>query len=431
MHFFLKVFIFLVFIQIMGFVIWWRRLNQRPRFRPALIGLFLAGNLPWPFFYFAFTRPDPPSTWITSFILRLFTTWQVGLLLWLYFAAIIALIVIVFYRIPRTAVRAFRQKEIPSMFADDEKEITDRQKDVPAAFGGNEKKDERKPLGVNRREFLVRTTCKAVWGTTVACAAYGFVRSEFEPRVVTHNLPLAGLPDALDGLTIAHLSDLHVGVWTSPNDMPQMMALTRDLRPDMVVITGDIIDHNPSFSQALLRHLHYLDRVPLGVYAVIGNHDIYTGAQQVSEALRSGKIVVLRDTHCSLENQGLPLALIGVDDPGRRWFGSGGHLNLDRAMKNLSYDLFPILLVHRPTGFDAARTREIPVTLCGHTHGGQFALPGGPNLADIAYKYTHGLYKRGDSLLHVSAGTGAVGLPFRIGVPAEIALLRLSTIKNC
>jgi predicted MPP superfamily phosphohydrolase len=63
--------------------------------------------------------------------------------------------------------------------------------------------------------------------------------------------------------------------------------------------------------------------------------------------------------------------------------------------------------------------------LCGHTHGGQFGVPGGPNLADLAYKFTHGLYEENRSFLYVSAGTGSVGLPFRVGVPAEIAFLRL------
>ena len=86
---------------------------------------------------------------------------------------------------------------------------------------------------------------------------------------------------------------------------------------------------------------------------------------------------------------------------------------------------FPILLAHRPTVFDHARVADIPLTLCGHTHGGQFALPGGPNLADIAYEYTHGVYRRSGGLVHVSAGLGAVGLPFRLGVDAEVALLTL------
>ncbi|HHC24229.1 MAG TPA: metallophosphoesterase [Desulfobacterales bacterium] len=408
MHFFLKIFIILILVQIFGFLIWWRRLRQKPRLRSLLIGLFIAGNLPWPVFYFAFTRPEPPSVWITSFVLRLFTTWQAGLVLWFCLAAIIALIVLAFYRIPRKVTRVFREKEKSAMSNPPEKES----------------------VRVSRREFLVKTTAKAVWGTTLGCAAYGFVRSEFDPLVVSYNISPAALPGTLDGLTIAHLSDLHVGLWTPPDEVPRVMGLTRELKPDMVVITGDIIDHNPSFSRTLLRYLHYLDDVPLGVYAVIGNHDIYTGVDRITRALQTGGVIMLRDAHHSFRNQGLPLALVGVDDLGRRWFGSGGNIHLEQAMSELSSDLFPILLVHRPTGFEQARRRQIPLTLCGHTHGGQFALPGGPNLADIAYKYTHGLYKREESFLHVSAGTGAVGLPFRIGVPAEISLLRLRKLAG-
>ena len=166
------------------------------------------------------------------------------------------------------------------------------------------------------------------------------------------------------------------------------------------------------------------------MFTVIGNHDIYTGADQVTAALESHGASVLRNRHHVFTGQGLPLALAGVDDPGRQWTGSGGILPVDKAIKGLSPEVMPILLVHRPTGFDQARAHGIPLTLCGHTHGGQFAAPHGPNLADLAYKYTHGLYEESGCQVHVSAGIGAVGLPFRLGVPAEIGLLRLTAQKN-
>ncbi len=405
MSFLFKVFTVFVLIQILGCVIWWRRLRQTPRGRVALLALFLLGNLPWPFFYMALSQPDPPSTWIASTMIRLFLTWQVGVLIWLYIAAEIAIILLVFYRVPQKLLQFFRERKSRSDFPPDE---------TPS-------------INASRRAFLLQTTRKAVWAGAIGGGAWGLVRSEFGPKVVSHTVSLPNLPRSLDGLTIAHLSDIHVGLWTPHKDIPRIMAITRDLRPDMVVITGDIIDHNPSFSKTLVQHIHLLKQVPLGVYAVIGNHDIYTGANAVSESLSSGGITMLRNRNHVLRDEGLPLAMVGVDDPGRRWLGSGGNIPLDQAMKGLSPDDFPIFLVHRPTGFYPAKAREIPLTLCGHTHGGQFGLPGGPNLADVAYEFTHGLYQRRNSVLHVSAGTGAVGLPFRLGVPAEIALLRLTS----
>ena len=90
---------------------------------------------------------------------------------------------------------------------------------------------------------------------------------------------------------------------------------------------------------------------------------------------------------------------MGVDDPGGSFLGAGGRINLPKAMEGLRPDLFPILLTHRPTGFEQARDRKIPLTLCGHTHGGQIGVPGLPNLAALAYHYTHGLYRKGSAPL--------------------------------
>jgi predicted MPP superfamily phosphohydrolase len=397
MHFPWNIFFVFLLIQILGFLIWWRRIGKRTRIRLLLISLFLAGNLPWPFLFTAFSRQDPPSSWFISLIFRFFVTWQAGVILWLLLVGIISLAVLIFLRLPSLAARRLRSKPV-----------------------------EDKPADPDRRSFMVRAARGTVWGAVLGSGAWGFAWSEATPKVIRYNISPAGLPQILDGLTIAHLSDLHIGIWTSPHVVPRVMALTRDLKPDLVVITGDIIEHRPYFSKVLVQHLHLLDKVPLGIYATIGNHDIYTGADQVSKALESGGITMLRNRNHSFNHEGLPLALVGVDDPGRNFLGKGGDINLGRAMYGIRPDQFPILLTHRPTGFEQARKRNISLTLCGHTHGGQIGLPGILNLADLAYDYTHGLYEKKGYLLHVTAGIGTVGLPIRVGVPPEVALLRLS-----
>lgn len=401
MHFLWKIFIVLIVAQILGFLIFWRRLRNRSRMRFLLTGLFLACNLPWPIFFAAFKQPNPPSVWIISLILRFFSTWQIGLVLWLALGGLFSLSVLVFFRIPSLVIGRLKSRSTQD-----------------------------NPKSPSRRDFLFRAAKGAAWGTVLVGGTWGIAQAELDPRVVKYNISPNGLAKTLDGLTIVHLSDLHIGLWTSPYQVPRVLALTRDLKPDLVVITGDIIDHRPSFSKAFASHLYLLDQVPLGVFAIIGNHDIYTGANQISRALETGGITMLRGRYHSFKDKGLPLALIGVDDPGRNWSGSGGRLNLDQAMKGLDQGLFPVLLTHRPTGFEQACDVQLPLTLCGHTHGGQFALPGGPNLASLAYKYTHGLYEKQGNLLHVSAGIGTVGLPFRLGVPSEIALLRLSAATD-
>ncbi|MDY6851116.1 MAG: metallophosphoesterase [Thermodesulfobacteriota bacterium] len=386
--------------QSLGLLIWRRRLISRPRFRLAVTCLFAGANLPWLYFFYAVAKPGLPPGWVTVLIIRPFLTWQFGLLIWLAVLWVLTILSLLVFSLPRLAFR--RRRNIEERPGQDE------------------------PANPGRRVFLVQTARAAVWGGIAAGTGWGLVRSGAAPRVVTHDLAFDHLPRTLDGLKIAHLSDLHIGLWTSAEEVAQAFDLTRQLKPDLVVITGDIIDHNPNFSRVFIRYSDLPAEAPLGVFGIIGNHDVYTGANAVTEALESGGLVMLRDRHHSFKPQGLPLALIGVDDSGRHWTGSGGPLPLDQAMTGLPKDIFPIFLTHRPTGFEQAKAMGIPLTLCGHTHGGQFAIPGGPNLADLAYKYTHGLYREPEGLLHVSAGLGSVGLPFRLGVSPEITLLRLT-----
>ena len=384
----------------MGLLIWRRRLTSRPRLRLAVTGLFAGANLPWLYFSYALTQPDLPPGWVTVLLIRPFVTWQFGLLIWLAVLWVLTLLSLLVFRLPRLVFR--RQSHLNGQPGHDE------------------------PANPSRRVFLVQTSRAAVWGGIAAGTGWGLVRSGAAPRVVTYDLAFDHLPRALNGLKIAHLSDLHIGLWTSAREVAQALDLTRQLKPDLVVITGDLIDHNPEFSRVFIRYFNLLAEAPLGVFGIIGNHDVYTGADAVAAALESGGLVMLRNRHHSFKPQGLPLALIGVDDSGRHWAGSDGPLPLDQAMAGLSEELFLIYLTHRPTGFEQAKAIGLPLTLCGHTHGGQFAIPGGPNLADLAYEYTHGLYREPEGLLHVSAGLGAVGLPFRLGVLPEITLLRLA-----
>jgi predicted MPP superfamily phosphohydrolase len=386
-------------VQIVALIIWWRRLAGRPRLRIGLVIVFLLANLPWFLFGHTFFQEILPPDWITRFIIRPFITWQAGTWLWLTIAASLAVTIGILYHIPRRLARRFANR------------------------GSAAARSE--PQNPDRRRFLARGARTAAWTAAFTFSAWGLARAGRSPAVVTHDLAVKNLPPALAGLKIAHLSDLHLGLWTTPSEIFQALGLTRELEPDLVVITGDLIDHSPTYSQILVQHLNALDRVPLGVFAIIGNHDIYTGADAITQALGEGGLVMLRNRHHSFLDQGLPLALIGVDDPGRQWTGSGGRLPLEKAAAGLSDDVFPILLAHRPTSFDQALNAGIPVTLCGHTHGGQFAIPGGPNLADGFYEYTHGLYRKAGSMIHVTSGLGAVGLPFRLGVPPEIAILRL------
>ena len=386
--------------QMLGLSIAWKRLRGRPRLKLAAGLLFLAGNIPWIFFFRNLNAPDLPSFWVSALVIKPFAVWQAGVLLWLSACAFGALAVFFFWRIPRALSRLIKGK---------------RTAPQPSSS-----------IDSDRRDFLIVSGRATSWAMALTFAGYGLARAGRSPIVANKTVNLAGLPREIDGLRIAHLSDLHVGLWTSADDVAQTLELTRSLSPDLVVMTGDLIDHNPAFADALMRHLPILSRTPLGVYGVIGNHDVYTGANKVTAALEKGGLTMLRNRNLSLGPQGVPVSLVGLDDPGRQWAGSNGTLPLEEAMRGLPDRDLPILLYHRPTIFDQAGAAGVPLTLCGHTHGGQFALPGGPNLADISYEFTHGLYSRQGSYIHVSAGLGSVGLPFRIGVPPEITILTLA-----
>ncbi|MEW6265894.1 MAG: metallophosphoesterase [Thermodesulfobacteriota bacterium] len=385
--------------QVLGLIIWRRRLAGRPWLRWAPYFLFLAGNLPWFVFDWAMSQPLPPPSWLIALVIRPFVTWQVGTVLWLAAGSALTILVALFYTLPRRTAELIRKLGQGPVLPE--------------------------PANPERRRFLIKSAQVAIWSGALATAGWGLVRATQPPRVVRYDLAYPDLPQTLDGLKIAHLSDLHVGLWTTMDEVAQALALARDLNPDLVVVTGDLIDHNPSFSDELVRCLPILARVPLGVFAIIGNHDVYTGAESVTAALHGRGLTMLRNRHHSFLAEGLPLALIGVDDNGRHWTSSGGPLPIAQAGAGLEEDQMRVLLAHRPTSFEQARLARIPLTLCGHTHGGQFALPDGRNLAQFAYEYTHGVYTKKEGLLHVSAGLGAVGLPFRLGVAPEIALLRL------
>lgn len=385
--------------QVLGLLIWKRRLSGRPRASIILFSAFVIANLPWIYFFKNFGADQLPPGWVTSFVIRPFVTWQSGTILWLLVGSILTIALLLAYRLPKSIFSLIKKKKT------DNNPLPDK----------------------DRRNFLIGTARTAVWTGVFVSTGYGLARASCPPLVKEIDLTVPGLPKELEGLRIAHLSDLHVGLWTSIDEIADSLALTRDLKPDLVVMTGDLIDHKPEYSLELVKLTPLLDNVPLGVFGVIGNHDVYTGADKVTASLEQGGIRMLRNRFERLKGEGLPLSLIGVDDPGRRWTGSGGSLPLDKASQGMPEGDFPILLAHRPTAFDQARKDKLPLTLCGHTHGGQFALPGGPNLADAAYEYTKGVYRKEDCLVHVSPGIGSVGLPFRLGVPAEITILRLKS----
>lgn len=249
------------------------------------------------------------------------------------------------------------------------------------------------------------------------------------------DVPIAHLSSELEGLTIVQLSDIHLGRWVGQERVRRAVQLANSLQPDLVVLTGDFVyrsaEHAASCAQGLSRL-----RSRNGVYAVLGNHDLWEGADEVAESLRRVGIEVLRDGEVAIEANGVRLWLLGVDDPGygftRGWgrdelesVWEGGLPWLRRALKALPPDEVKILLLHNPD-FARVLPEGLDLILSGHSHGGQVRLPFlGPLFTGVRREYASGLRQEGATWLYINRGIGVIFPPLRLFCRPEITLLRL------
>jgi len=259
--------------------------------------------------------------------------------------------------------------------------------------------------------------------------AWGFRYGAQHLEITSLEIPMPGLTERLRGLRVAHLSDLHIGNGTEDGRLAAIVEKTNALAPDLVVITGDLFDHDPRHLRAGAERLAGL-RAPLGVYAVLGNHDLMTGKERVADALvrHAPALRLLRD-ECVRLPADAPLYLAGIEDPGRDWTEHGHGLAMIEKLAAAAPSDGPVLLlVHRPDAFAQAAALGFRLVLAGHFHGGQLALPVGKgrwNAARFLTPYHRGLYRLGEATLYVSRGLGFAGPRVRFGSRPEIAVLEL------
>jgi predicted MPP superfamily phosphohydrolase len=259
----------------------------------------------------------------------------------------------------------------------------------------------------------------AVVALTAAAVAHGYARGYRALRVEELAVPLAGAP----ALRIVHLSDFHLGPFADPAAVRDALERAMALAPDLVCVTGDIVDSPAADLDVWLPELRRL-RAPLGVYAILGNHDRHVGAERVAAALaRHTDWRLLRDEVVAVEARGARLWLVGLEDR--------PETQKTDALPGLLAQVPPgapaILLAHRPSVFPAAAAAGVRLTLAGHTHGGQVAVPGLPALnvaRALGTRLDVGTFRRGDCVLHVSRGIGTSGQRIRVGVPREITVVR-------
>jgi predicted MPP superfamily phosphohydrolase len=258
---------------------------------------------------------------------------------------------------------------------------------------------------------------------------WGYLVGQRRVVVDEVELPIAGLPPQLEGLEIAHITDLHIGRQLRAPLLRRLVERVNGVGADLIVITGDIFDFDPEFIDEGCRELAALE-APLGVYAILGNHDAYTGREAVAEGLRRlTSIRLLRDEWTTVSTRGAKLYLLGLEDPGEGWTDRDCESpELEKLCADAPTGPARILLAHRPAWFRQAQTLDVPVMLVGHTHGGQISLPAPlhhHNIAQLIAHWTRGRFELGKSVLYVNRGLGVAGPPVRLNCPREIARLRL------
>jgi len=273
------------------------------------------------------------------------------------------------------------------------------------------------------RLLLVRLLAATVVATTAIAGSYATFQGLRDPVVKELRIAVPGLPPALVGTTIVQLTDLHIGATKSRNFVRNVVRRTNALAPDIIAITGDLVEGR--FGSVREDTLPLADlRARLGVFMVTGNHEYYSGLREWLPEFRRLGIRVLRNEHVVVEpEKGGGWELAGIEDWNGRSIEPDGGPDLARALAGHDPARPVILLSHQPRAVYSAAQAGVGLVLSGHTHGGQiwpFSY-----LVRLQQPFLEGIARVGRTLLYVSPGTGYWGPPMRLGTRAEIARITL------
>jgi uncharacterized protein len=250
------------------------------------------------------------------------------------------------------------------------------------------------------------------------------------PQLLRREIRLERWPAALNGFTVALLSDFHYDPIFSIHPLHAAIGMVNSLNPDLIALTGDFVTlpltaHRDKLAAAAVEPCSMVLRqlkARFGLWAVLGNHDYFSDPERITDTLRSQGIRVLANESAAIETNGARFWLSGVNDV------MSDAADLDATLQKVPANEATVLLAHEPDyADDVAPSRRVDLQLSGHSHGGQVRLPLLPPLylPELAKKYVWGLYTIGRLRLYTNRGLGTVGLPIRLNCPPEITLITL------
>ncbi len=253
------------------------------------------------------------------------------------------------------------------------------------------------------------------------------LRQNGSPALTEYEIAAPGLPESFDGFTIAQVSDLHNAVFGEGNE--KLLRLLREAEPDIIAVTGDLIDSRHSDTDAALDFIRAAaETAP--VFYVTGNHEARLDFDAIEPRLREAGARVLRGESVILSREGGSIAIAGIDDPALIGQEGSAAERAAAALEGLiDEETYTVLLAHRPELFDTYARYGANLTLCGHAHGGQIRLPliGGVFAPGQGFfpEYDAGLYREGEALMLVSRGLGNSLFPLRVNNRPELVAATL------
>ncbi|WP_395060335.1 metallophosphoesterase [Flavobacterium sp.] len=275
---------------------------------------------------------------------------------------------------------------------------------------------------------------------------YGMTIGKYNFKVIKQNVFFHDLPDAFDGFTITHISDIHSGSFDNPEKINYAIDLINEQKSDILLFTGDIVNAKADEMHPWLDTFNRLEKPAFGKFSILGNHDYGAYLDWDSEAEKAKNFIDIKDLHrqigfklmlnenVKIKKDNDEITLIGVENWGKH-FGSFG--DIDKASDGVSVSDFKVLMSHDPSHWEEIvknHKKNIQLTLSGHTHGMQFGIeiPGWFkwSLSQYMYKQWAGLYENAGRYIYVNRGFGFHAYPGRVGVMPEITVIRLKKGQN-